>query len=87
LGYQYPVLIVGMQTQSFEIGEDWITEVENRLVYGQSKSAWYRHAVMTTIAVDKRLDGEFAVTDYEDRREFVLEAVGEKIERECDETD
>lgn len=57
-------------------------EVESRLSYGDSKSGWMRDAIRLRLEVDPLLDDRFGDHEPEARREFVREAVEEKLERE-----
>ena len=68
-----------MAKPSFNLDDDIDKWVEDRLVYGQTKSAWYRYAVRTTMECDEVLDELFEKYEYDKRREFVLNAVSEKV--------
>lgn len=58
--------------------EEW---VEDRMAYGQSKSAWYRYAAETMMHVDGQLDVLYERYQYDERSDFIEDAVMEKIER------
>jgi hypothetical protein len=64
-----------MSTQSFEINSEWVERVEKRLSYKDSKSEWYRHAVIQTAHVDRLLEEKFGPSEYEQRQEFVVETI------------
>ena len=57
-------------------------EIESRLAYGDSKAGWMRDAIKLRLKVDPLLDDHFGDHEQEARREFVVEAVEEKLERE-----
>jgi len=60
------------------------TEVETQLSYGDSKSGWIRDAITLRLEVDPLLDDRFGDHEADARREFVKEAVEEKLDRETD---
>jgi len=70
-----------MAQTSFRLEDDIYEWVEERLLPGQSKSIWYRYAVETMHHVDVQLDTLYESYQYEERADFVEEAVMEKIER------
>jgi len=69
-----------MAQASFRLSDDKESLIESRLVPGQQKSKWYRYAVQTQLENDEVLDELFEPYEYEKRREFVREAVSEKVE-------
>ncbi|MFC7131643.1 MULTISPECIES: hypothetical protein [Salinibaculum] len=71
-----------MARASFIVEDDLDSQVENRLVAGQSKASWYRYSVETIMACDILLDDLYEPYQHDERREFIEEAVAEKIERE-----
>lgn len=72
--------MINMAKTSFQMDDSTMDWVESRLVYGQSKSAWFRYAAQTTVEVDEVLDELYESHEYEKRREFILNAVSEKVE-------
>lgn len=71
-----------MAKASFVVEDDLDNRVERRLVPGQSKASWYRYAVQTVMNSDIMLDEMYEPYQHEERREFIEEAVREKIECE-----
>ncbi len=69
-----------MAQTSFQLDDDLNNWVESRLTYGQSKSSWFRYAAQTTHELDEVLDELFEEHEYDKRREFVRQAVSEKVE-------
>lgn len=55
--------------------------IQNRLVKGQSRTIWLDYAIETVYGIDKQLDPQFDPWEYDERSEFIQEAVEEKIER------
>ena len=69
-----------MARTSFTYDDELDEWVEDRLVPGQSKSAWIRYAVETTYAVDGILDELYEPYEYDERQDLVEEAVREKVD-------
>lgn len=69
-----------MAKPSFQIDDEADEFVESRLVYGQSKSAWYRYSVKTMMQVEPILDELYESHEYQKRQEFVEAAVKEKVD-------
>ncbi len=77
-----------MARASFQIDDENNDWVESRLVYGQSKSSWYRYAMTTIMQIEECLDELYEPHEYEKRQEFVEKAVREKIDSlQANETD
>lgn len=70
-----------MGRTSFIIQDDLEEWIEDRLTYGQSKSGWYRYAVGAVHNVDSQLDRLYEPHQYDDRADFIEDAVKEKIKR------
>lgn len=70
-----------MARPSFQIEDEAENWVEERLVHGVSKSAWYRYAIKTMIQCDPILDQLYERYEWEKRQEFVEAAVKEKVDR------
>lgn len=70
---------------SFNATKDLITRMNEELDYGDSRSRWIRKAIELRLAIDPILDGE--IDDVDERREFVIEAVEEKLDRVAAERD
>jgi len=71
-----------MSRTTVSVPEDMSQNIEKELSYGDSKSGWVREAVELRWAVDPLLDDRFGDHEPEARREFVKEAVQEKLDRE-----
>lgn len=71
-----------MAQASFRVADEVVASINDRLVTGQAKSTWYRHACETMVLADQSLDRTHDLHDYEARQNFVLAAVREKIERD-----
>lgn len=73
-----------MAQTSFRLDDELSEWVEDRLIAGQNKSTWYRYAVRMGMENDELLDELFEPYEYEKRREFVMNAVAEKVEETKD---
>ena len=69
-----------MGSVGFRVDDDVTERVEERLVPGQKKSVWYRYAVQTMIQCEDILDELFGPYEFQEREEFVRQAVAEKVE-------
>lgn len=76
-----------MARASFQLDDDIEEWIENRMAYGQSKSAWYRYASQTMRSVDLALDEVYEPYQYDERREAVIEALEMYIEKKKKEND
>ena len=70
-----------MAQTSFRLQDEIYEWVEDRLLPGQSKSIWYRYAVETMHNVDGQLDTLYEPYQYDEREDFIEDAVMEKIDR------
>lgn len=70
-----------MARASFTLDDEIEEWVENRMAYGQSKSAWYRYAAETMMGVEPILDEVYERYQYEDRQELVEAAVRKEVDR------
>jgi len=68
-----------MAQTSFQLSDDLDEWIESRLTYGQSKAQWLRYAVQSTHEVDEILDELYEEHQYDERREFIVKAVSEKV--------
>lgn len=69
-----------MAQTSFKLSDDLDDWIEQRLTYGQSKGQWFRYAAQTTHELDEILDELYEEHQYDQRREFVVNAIAEKVE-------
>lgn len=69
-----------MAKTTIALSDEMNGEVESKLSYGDSKSAWVRQAIRYRIAIDPILN-EIGIDESEDRLEFVKQAVREKAEK------
>jgi len=72
---------------SFQIDDDIEEWIEDRMAYGQSKSAWYRYASRTMRSAELALDEIYEPYQYDERREAVIEALEMYIEEKKKEND
>lgn len=73
-----------MARTSFTLPDEVDEFVEERLVYGQSKSEWYRYASSLTADIEEELDELYDPFQFPERREFVRAAVKQAIRQEKD---
>lgn len=73
-------LILVMAQTSFRVDDDVMETINGRLAPGQSKSVWYRYAVQTMVGCEDDLDELFGPYEFQEREEFVRQAVAEKVE-------
>ena len=69
-----------MAQAGFRLNDDIAEQIDERLVPGQKKSVWYRYAVQTMIECENDLDKLFDPYEFQEREEFVRQAVAEKVE-------
>jgi Arc/MetJ-type ribon-helix-helix transcriptional regulator len=69
-----------MAQTTFRFPDNVDERVEERLATGQPKSVWFRYAATTMIQCEKDLDELFGPYEFQEREEFVRQAVQEKIE-------
>ncbi len=70
-----------MAKPSFNIDDEVEEWVSSRLIAGQSKSVWYRYAVKSIMQCDPVIDEIFERYQYDERQEFIEEAVKREVER------
>lgn len=71
-----------MEQFTFTAPVDLMEDVNQHLSYGDSRSGWVRESIRLRLEVDDALDDRFGDHEPDARREFVVEAVQEKLERE-----
>lgn len=69
-----------MAQTSLRVDDDIMDRIDGRLAPGQSKSVWYRYAIQTMVQCEDDLDELFGPYEFQEREEFVRQAVREKIE-------
>jgi len=74
-----------MDQYTFTAPDELMEKIAGRLSYGDSRSGWVRQAIKLRLEVDPLLDDRFGDHEPEVRREFVKEAVQEKLDREDEE--
>jgi len=70
-----------MDQYTFTAPDELMGKIAERLSYGDSRSGWVRQAIKLRLQVDPLLDDRFGDHEPEARREFVKEAVQEKLDR------
>jgi hypothetical protein len=60
---------------SFRLDDDIENWVENRLIAGQGKNVWYRHAVETMMSIGPTLDEIYEPYQYDERQELIEAAI------------
>jgi hypothetical protein len=70
-----------MGQATFRLDDDVENWIESRLVAGQSKSVWYRHAVETMMIIDPVLDEIYEPYQYDKRQELIEAAIQREVER------
>jgi len=76
-----------MAKTSFTLDDDLDHWIESRLAYGQSKASFLRHSLQISKDVEPMLDEIYDRHQYEERRDFVMQAVSEKVEERKKEID
>ena len=76
-----------MAKTSFQLDDDLDNWIESRLSYGQSKASFLRHSLAISKDIEPLLDEIYDRHQYEKRRDFVMEAVSEKVEERKKEID
>ena len=71
-----------MSRTTFSLKDEVNEQIKSRLSYGDSKSAWLRHAVQLRLQNDPILDQLYEPDQYEERIKFVEKAVKEAVDRE-----
>jgi metal-responsive CopG/Arc/MetJ family transcriptional regulator len=71
-----------MVQPTFNMEQELLDEIDNRLSYGDSRSAWVRDAIRMKLEVEQELEEEGIEMTNEERREFVVEAVRAAVEEE-----
>ncbi|AUV82078.1 hypothetical protein C2R22_10805 [Salinigranum rubrum] len=70
-----------MGQASFRLDDDIENWIESRLIAGQNKSVWYRHAVETMMYIDPVLDEIYEPYQYDERQELIEAAIQKEVER------
>ena len=65
---------------SFNLDDDIEEWVEERTKYSNNKSQWYRYATLTMRSADLAMDEIYERYQYDERREFVIEAIEKHLE-------
>jgi len=71
-----------MPKASFDMSRESENRLRSRLTYGQTKSEYYRYCLETVLACDEIIGAELPPFEYDERKEYIKEAVREKRERE-----
>lgn len=75
---------MGMAQTSLRLEDEMEASIESQLRYGDSKSAWIRHAIRLRLQVDPVLDRLYEPEQHEERMEFVERAVIDAVKRELE---
>jgi len=70
-----------MVQPTFSMPQELLDKINGRMEYGDNRSAWVRDAIRLKLALLEEIDGLDEMTD-EERREFVVEAVQETVDKE-----
>jgi len=69
-----------MAQPSFRVNDKIDEWVEERTKYSNNKSQWYRYAAQTMRSADLAMDEIYERYQYDERREFVVEAIEKHLE-------